>query len=135
MKHPEVFEKGLIVKPADIDELGHVNNVVYLQWVQEVAEEHWRSRASHEQQREMIWVVLSHFIEYKKPAFERDRLLLKTYVGETSGAKSIRFVEVFRNDQLLARAKTEWCLLEASTMRPKRVGKELIEQFNEPKNG
>ena len=129
MKNSEVFTREIIVKKEDIDDLGHVNNTVYLQWVQQIATEHWRSRTTEALQKTLIWVVLSHYIAYKNPAFLNDRLTIKTYVGDTSGVRSYRFVEIFREGVLLASAKTEWCLLDARTMRPKRIAPELMELF------
>lgn len=129
MKNAEVFVKEITVKQDDIDELDHVNNIVYLQWVQQIATEHWTGRATREMQADFIWVVLSHFIEYKNPAFLDDKITLKTYIGETSGARSFRHVEIFRGEVLLAKAKTEWCLLDAVTMRPRRILQEMMDIF------
>ena len=61
----ESFELAITITPEDIDELGHVNNVVYLRWVQETAVAHWRAAATPAQQAEVVWVVVRHEIEYK----------------------------------------------------------------------
>lgn len=125
----DVFQQEIEVGPEDIDELDHVNNIVYLKWVQQIAGAHWMSRTTKEIQDTSIWVVHSHYIEYKAPAFLGDKLTLKTYIGDTKGARSIRFVEVLRGDQLLAKAETEWVLLDAQSMRPKRASEELMDLF------
>ena len=70
------FEWQIQISPQDIDALGHVNNVVYLRWVQEVAEAHWNVLASPELQKELAWVVLRHEINYHRPAFLEDKSAL-----------------------------------------------------------
>lgn len=123
------YELQLTVNEADLDVLQHVNNITYLKWVQQIAEEHWKSRATKSDQESSIWVVLSHFIKYKHPAFLNDRIKIRTYVGETKGPRSVRHVEIFRGQTLLAKAATEWCLLDVTTRRPKRITNELLNFF------
>jgi acyl-CoA thioester hydrolase len=60
----EVFDLAISVKPEDIDELGHVNNVTYVRWVQDVAVAHWRAVAPAEDQAKLVWVVVRHEIDY-----------------------------------------------------------------------
>jgi acyl-ACP thioesterase len=84
----EVFELAISVKPEDIDELGHVNNVSYVRWVQDVAVAHWRSAAPAEDQAKLLWVVVRHEIDYKQAAFLGDEILARTWVG---GATRITF--------------------------------------------
>ncbi len=104
---PIQYIEEIKVSAGDLDELHHVNNVVYLKWVQLVAENHWRSAVSQTIQDQNIWVVLSHFIQYLKPAMLDDRLTLLTYVGEFEGVRSIRYVKIKRGTELIAEAKTE----------------------------
>lgn len=121
--HPGKFSYLLKVKEADIDEMGHVNNVVYLRWVQEVAVAHWYHIASETQRNQLKWVVLRHEINYYKPAFLTDTIMGFTWVSEYQGAKFDRFVSLFKADThvLIAEAKTTWCLLDAQTLKPKRI--------------
>lgn len=128
-----IFTQERTVQSWEIDQMDHVNNVVYLQWVQDIAVAHWQHSATPEHQRHYQWVVLSHYIEYRKPAFLHDVVTLKTHVGTTEGARSTRFVEIYRADQLLAKAETIWCLLEATTQRPRRVPDEVMAPFFETK--
>jgi len=123
------YSETLQVKEEHLDQLNHVNNVVYLQWVQLVAEHHWRQEAPKHIQDEHIWVVLSHFIEYKKPALLGDELTLETFVEGFEGVKSHRRVNIWRGDTLLVTAKTEWCMLDAKSMRPRRVTEETSKHF------
>ncbi len=120
----------------DIDTLGHVNNVVYLRWVQEVAAAHWAILTGEEEKKQLAWVVLRHEIDYHAPALPGDDIVGTTRVGTCKGPRFERFVFI-RNAQtgkLLAEAKTVWCLLDAATMRPKRIEtalEELLRSGNE----
>lgn len=130
MSHPhsDKFSLQIQVQESDIDELGHVNNVVYLRWVQEVAAAHWEHAASVTIKTRYVWVVLRHEIDYLRPAFRSESITGYTWVGEHKGAKFERFVSLYRTgtDELLAKAKTTWCLLDSATMRPKRIEEEIL---------
>src|SRR5258708_20913131 len=78
------FEMTISVMPEDIDEQNHVNNTVYLRWVQEVATAHWQAIASSEAQEDIGWVVLRHEIDYKTPACLRDYVVLRTWFGKAT---------------------------------------------------
>src|SRR5512141_2127589 len=117
---PEVFELSIAVVPADIDELGHVNNIVYVRWVQDAAVAHWRSRAPAEEQARLFWVVLRHEIDYKQEARLGDEIGARTWVGAATRATFERFTELRRasDGALLAKARTVWCPIHAETRRP-----------------
>lgn len=123
------FEIAITVKPDDIDDLGHVNNVVYIRWVQEVATAHWNSVANEELKAAYSWVVLRHEIDYRNPAFLTDHVLGTTWVGEHHGARFERFVKLqsITSGKILAEAKTVWCMLDSSTMRPLRIPTPVLE--------
>lgn len=120
--NPPPFECKIDVNPEDIDELGHVNNVVFLRWVQQVAAAHWNSRALSPISSKYLWVVLRHEIDYLRPAMLSDEITAQTWVSSTEGAKSVRHVKFSVKGNDLAMAKTVWCLPDASTMKPKRIG-------------
>src|SRR5881409_2165979 len=126
------FEMTVSVLPADIDEQNHVNNTVYLRWVQEVATAHWRAIASGEAQDNIGWVVLRHEIDYKAPAAFGDKIMLRTWVGKATRLTFERFTEIRRNSdgQLLSKARTLWCPINAQTGRPIRVPPEVRAQFS-----
>ena len=128
----QAFEVTVSVLPTDVDELGHVNNIVYLRWVQEVAIAHWRSLASAESQAEVVWVVLRHEIDYKTPALPGDKILLRTWVGEASRIRFERHTQILHAErkQLLAQARTLWCPISTKTGKPHRVSDELRVQFS-----
>ena len=128
----ERFELPISVNPTDIDELGHVNNVVYLRWVQEAATAHWRSRATQEQKSEIIWVVVRHEIDYKHPALSGDEVVVRTWVGTATVSTFERHTEIVRarDQRLLARARTLWCPIKIETGRPTRVDPEIRKRFS-----
>ncbi len=129
----EVFELPLSVTAADIDELDHVNNTVYLRWVQDAAVAHWRAAATPEQQEEIVWVVLRHEIDFKRPALLGDRIVARTWVGTATIHAFDRHTEICREDgALLARARTVWCPIDLETGRPKRVGDDVRHRFSVP---
>lgn len=130
--HPQTFELTVSVAPADIDELGHVNNTVYLRWVQEVATAHWRAGATAEAQAQIYWVVLRHEIDYKTAALLGDEVLLRTWVGIASRLTFERHTEISRSGDgsLFARARTLWCPVNSATGRPTRVSTEVRAQFS-----
>lgn len=132
MDNPEVFEQTLVVQSEHLDEMIHVNNVQYLQWVQDIAKAHWENRAKAEWLEKYAWVALSHHIEYKKPTVQGDEILLQTHVKEFTGVKSHRLVRIrnAKTGDLLTQASTVWCMLDRVTMRPTRVVKEMSEYFN-----
>jgi len=121
------FELEIRVDAADIDELGHVNNVVYVRWVQEAAVAHWRALTTAAQQAELAWVVLRHEVDYKRPALPGDALVARTWVGPASKATFERHTEILRlpERELLARARTLWCPVDPRSGRVKLVEAEV----------
>jgi acyl-CoA thioester hydrolase len=130
----EVFELPIAVLPADIDQLGHVNNVVYLRWVQDVAAAHWQSAAPPADQAVLLWVVVRHEIEYKRPALLQDAILARTWVGAASQRRFERHTEILRaaDRRLLARARTVWCPIDRETGRMTDVSPEVRARFSRP---
>src|SRR6185437_14019726 len=126
------FEMTIPVLPGDIDEQNHVNNTVYLRWVQDVATAHWRAVASPKAQEIIGWVVLRHEIDYKWPATLGDEVVLRTWVGKATRLTFERFTEVRRNrdGRLLSQARTLWCPIDAQTSRPVRVSAEVRARFS-----
>ena len=121
------------VLPADIDEQNHVNNTVFLRWIQDVATAHWKSLASAEAQAALGWVVLRHEIDYRSPASLGDEILLRTWVGQASRLKFERFTAILRkidNKRILAQARTLWVPIDVRTGKPTRVSAELRAQFS-----
>ncbi|MGD0776440.1 MAG: thioesterase family protein [Candidatus Solibacter sp.] len=120
------------VDPADIDVLGHVNNVVYLRWVQDVAVAHWRAAAPPAEQEKLRWVVLRHEIDYKQAARLGDRIVAQTWVGTATRLQFGRHTEIRRSSDgtLLAKARTVWCPIDAVTGKPTAVSAEVRAVFS-----
>jgi len=121
-----VFETNYTVVTSNIDELNHVNNVVYLQWIQDIANLHWNELKQGVDTAVYVWVVIRHEIDYLNQALLGDTLLAKTWVGKTAGLKSIRHVEFYRNNKLLVKAQTTFCLLHAKSFKPMRITDEIL---------
>ncbi len=126
------FELTLPVDPSDIDELGHVNNVAYLRWVQDAAVAHWRATAPREAQARLRWVVVRHEIDYKLPALLGDVIVARTWVGTASRIRFERHTELVRasDSRLLAKARTLWCPIDAATGKPTSVSPEVRARFS-----
>jgi acyl-CoA thioester hydrolase len=120
------------VEAADIDRMGHVGNIVYLRWVQDIAITHWRSLTTPEEQAAILWVVLRHEIDFLRPAMEGDLIAVTTRVGGASGLSFERYTEIVRSHDgvVLSRAKTLWCPVDPATLRPRRVSSEIRERFS-----
>ena len=130
MSGKATFKHIITVDASDIDQMGHVNNVVYLRYVQEVAESHWKHIVDVELQQTILWVVLRHEIDYIKPAFEGEVLTGETWVEEPSGPKMGRRVVLCNvKGEVLIEAFTMWCAISAETLRPMRVSEELYGRF------
>ncbi|HEY5691117.1 MAG TPA: acyl-CoA thioesterase [Cyclobacteriaceae bacterium] len=126
------FELEINVTYKDIDELNHVNNVVHVQWIQDVAKAHWESLATKAILDKYIWVVLRHEVDYLGQAILEDELVAKTWVSWSEGVKSERQVEIRNKEtgKVIVKSKTLWCLLDAVTRRPKRIESDIISIFH-----
>ena len=128
----QVFQKTITVSKADLDQLNHVNNVRYVQWVQDIAEEHWLKNATEDILSNYFWVLVSHHIEYKSQAVLEDVLMLKTYVSKSEGLSSIRHVEIYNSTthKLVVTSETKWCLMSMENKRPTRIPEAIASLFN-----
>lgn len=115
------------VTPQDLDELDHVNNVRYVQWIQDISKAHWESRAPQAMRDNVMWVVRQHLIQYRNAAKLGDRILMRTYIEKSEGAISTRVVEMqeMSSGLPLLRSETEWCLLNSKSLKPMRIPEEI----------
>ena len=120
------YQDTFKVEKNAIDGLNHVNNVVYLQWVNDFSEKHWNLLAGKEIKEKYLWVVLRHELDYMNQAFLDDEITVLTWVGESSGVKSIRHVEIYKGDVILLKARSTWCLLEMKSLRPTRIKEDIL---------
>lgn len=128
----EVYSHKRTVAEEDLDELQHVNNVVYVQWIQDIAKEHWEIRATKQLKQDFFWVVIRHEIDYKKEAFLNDEVLIETFVGDTTFVTSERFVNIKNasSGEILVAAKSVWCLLDTTSKRPTKITGDLTRVFH-----
>jgi acyl-CoA thioester hydrolase len=137
MTTDERFEIGIPVTPGDIDDLGHVNNMVYLRWVQDVAIAHWSAATSEQERDEVAWVALRHEIDYRQPARLGDSVIASTWVGLADAHRFERLTEVLRagDRRVLARARTLWAPINRKTGRLTRVSDSIRERFSRGRAG
>lgn len=126
-----VFEMTLIAGPEHIDELGHVNNAVWVQWIQQVAVAHWDSIAPQEHRDAYYWVVVRHEIDYLRAAHQGDRIAARTWVADApQGARFDRFIEFSGPDgKVCVRSRTQWAIIDKALGRPIRVPAEVVAPF------
>ena len=118
----QVFTAIITPERGDFDENGHVNNVVYLRWVQDLATAHWRSRAPAAAQHDWAWVVLRHEIDYRRPLVPGETATARTWVGERRGPRFDRFVRIDGPDgEMSAQTRSEWVLIDSHSRKPARV--------------
>ena len=117
----------------DIDELGHVNNAVWVRWIQDVATEHWGAVAPAEYQAATIWVVIRHEIDYLRAVLPGETVTGRTWIPDPpKGARFDRIVEFTGADgKARVRARTTWAMLDRTTGRPLRVPPDLARLFLE----
>jgi acyl-CoA thioester hydrolase len=127
----KVFRLTFEPNPADIDDNGHVNNVVYLRWAQDLGVAHWQSLAPAAEQQIWAWVALRHEIDYRRALLPGETGHGRTWVSDT--AQGPRFNRLIRIDAadgaMCAQAVTTWVLIEQATGRPKRVPPWMLEMF------
>ncbi|WP_411818272.1 acyl-CoA thioesterase [Hyphococcus sp. DH-69] len=120
-----------IAQKDDIDELGHVNNAVYLVWAQDIAVAHWNSVASADLRQEAVWVALRHEIDYREQVLEGETVEIRTWLGRAAGPRFERHVDIRKPDspRFSAKVVTDWCLIDAKTRKPRRVGADILAFF------
>jgi len=131
---PRIYCRELLVAQADIDSQGHVNNLRYLQWMQDAAVAHTTAQGWPMQryaEAGMGWVVRSHTITYKRPAFLGETITVCTWISGFSQRSSPRRYLFWRaaDKTVLAEAETLWVFVDRKTGRPIKVPDELRAAF------
>ena len=125
------YSHKIQVGENDLDALNHVNNVVYLQWVNDISEKHWNILADEGLRKKYFWVVLRHEIDYMNQAVLGDEIKVVTWVGASKGVRSVRHVEMFIENgdesKILIQARSTWCLIDAKTLRPTRIREDVLD--------
>ena len=128
------FAQTFTAQPADIDELGHVNNTVWLRWVQDIATAHWRSVAEPAFVDRFIWVVTRHEIDYRGNVGEGASVEGTTWIPDPPrGARFDRRVD-FRNDtgKLLVSVRSTWAMLDRESGKLARISADVARPFMTP---
>lgn len=131
MPKPKKYTYRLQVQEADLDELLHVNNIIYLRYLQEAAIAHWYAIAPKAIQENTRWVVKSHQINYHKSAHMDDQLTISTWIEHFTAVTSLRKYEIKRGEETLVTAETLWIALDTKTLKPKRLEQATIDLFFE----
>jgi acyl-CoA thioester hydrolase len=131
---PKVYKHEFTVTEDVVDVNGHVNNVAYIKWMQDVAILHSKAQGFGIKEYRglgVTWVVRSHYIEYFTPAFSGDKISILTWVANISRARSLRKYKFIRADnlKLLAKAETNWVYLNIKTNRPCIIHEEVVNAF------
>ena len=119
-----IYTKIITIPRSAIDENGHVNNVTYVQWMQDIAVEHYRFIGGVEVQGPHVtWVVREHRIEYLLPAFAGEEIEIRTWVENVRRVRSLRKYEFVRkaDGQTLVRGETDWVFMDTITGMPRAV--------------
>ncbi len=134
---PAIFSYEHKVRDDEIDAvIGHVNNLAYLKWMQSAAMAHSAAQGWPTEAYEKLgagWVVRSHQIEYLRPAFPGDEVVVRTWVADFKKVTSLRRYEIVRGgaaeETVLARAATDWAFIHFATHQPKRIPPEVAGSF------
>ncbi len=127
------YSKTITVTKEFIDENGHVNNVTYVQWMQDIAVEHYSSIGGVEAQGlDSTWVIREHRIEYLLPAFEGDEIEVRTWVENIRRVRSLRKYEFVRKSdgKILVEGETDWVFVDVKTGSPRAVPEEVVKVFS-----
>ena len=132
-----IYKKEIKIQKDVIDENGHVNNVTYVQWMQDIAVEHYSSIGGIEAQgTDATWVVREHRVEYFQPAFEDEEIEIHTWVENIRRVRSLRMYAFIRktDNKILVKGETDWVFMEVKTGKPRAVPKEFMEIFQTDSN-
>ena len=124
-----MYAHRIIVAASDIDHMGHVNNAVYLRWVQDAVTRYWEAVAPAEAVARHLWVALKHEISYRRPAFLEDGLVAEVIAESVRGARSHFTTCIRRGEELLAEVRSSWCCLDSATHRPARLARDVVARF------
>ena len=137
MSISSVYSKTFTIPKNSIDENGHVNNVAYVQWMQDIAIEHYSSIGGVEAQgSNTTWVVREHKIEYLLPAFENEEVEIKTWVENIRRVRSLRKYEFIRKSdgKILVKGETDWVFVDVKTGSPRAIPDDVSRVFINPDN-
>ncbi len=112
--------------------MGHVNNAIYLKWVQNAVVSHWNRIATPKAIATYVWVAIKHEITYRKPAFLADKVVAVVTLEQVRRESAFYETIISREEDILALVKSRWCCLDAKTLRPTRLASDIVNRFIEP---
>ena len=124
-----MYRYAIGIEPADIDHMGHVNNSVYLKWVQEAVVQYWEKVAPPDAVARHLWVALKHEISYRRPAFLEDIVVADVIAERVQGARALCTTVIKRGEEVVAEINSTWCCLDAASRRPARLAKDIVGRF------
>ena len=125
------FTRNFTAQPDDIDALGHVNNAVWVRWIQEMATSHWQAVAAPEHIAAYHWVVTRHEIDYRGNIAAGESVTARTWIErDPKGAQFDRRVDfVDAKGKVIVRANTTWAMIDKASGRLARVRPEVSAPF------
>ena len=124
-----MFRYPIGIQPADIDHMGHVNNSVYLKWVQDAVVRYWEKVAPTEAVATHLWVALKHEISYRRPTFLDDVVFADVIAEQVQGARAFFTTIIKCGEEVVAEVRSTWCCLDAVSKRPARLAGEVVRRF------
>ena len=124
-----MFRFPVAIDPADIDHMGHVNNSVYLKWVQDAVVDYWRTVAPPDAVARHLWVALKHEISYRRPTFLDDIVVADVIAEKVEGARALFTTVIKRGEDVVAEVQSTWCCLDAASLRPARLARDIVARF------
>ena len=124
-----MFRFPIGILPDDIDHMGHVNNSVYLKWVQDAVVGYWQTVAPADAVAAHQWVALKHEISYHRPAFLEDVVVADVIAERVKGARAFFTTIIKRGEDVVAEVQSIWCCLDSASLRPARLAKDIVSRF------
>ena len=124
-----MYRHAIGILPDDIDHMGHVNNSVYLKWVQEAVIRYWEKVAPSDAVTKHLWVALKHEISYRRPTLLDDIVVADVVADQVQGAKAFFTTVIKRGEVVLVEVNSIWCCLDSASLRPARLAKDIVSRF------
>lgn len=128
---PKKFSINIQVQQPHLDAVNHVNNVVYIQWMQDIASMHWHTITTPELKNKFVWMIRRHEVDYHNQAFLNDNLLITTWTGEYTNVTWKRHYEITRpaDSKKIISAVSLWIPVDVETQKPQRVDEAMVKLF------
>lgn len=125
------YKKIIVVNSDHLDDINHVNNVIYVQWMQDIAQEHWNKYVPESLKKSVTWMIKRHEIEYFHQAFLNDELEMETWTGDYTNVtwKRHYLIKRLSDGKKIIESVSVWIPLDSHSLRPKRIEADLINMF------